>query len=125
MTSEEPCVIPETFWLSLGEVKDSVKQFAEALFKGAALKAPEYDPIVEKFLKEGWTYDRLGEVEKNVMRVAVYELFECKAPYFAVIDDFVSIAKKYSDDQAAGLVNGILENIRKTYRLAAEKNEQS
>lgn len=122
MTGETPAQIPLTFWKPLGAIEPEVKDFAETLFRGAAAKASDSDAMIEKFLKNGWTFERMGEIEKNIMRVALFELLDGKSPYFAVLDDFVTLTKKFSDEAAAGLVNGILDNVRKSYSLSAGEN---
>ncbi|QAR33065.1 transcription antitermination factor NusB [Geovibrio thiophilus] len=123
MTGEAPTQIPLTFWQPLGIIETDVKEFAESLFRGAASKAADSDAMIVKFLKNGWTFDRMGEIEKNIMRVAMFELLDGKSPYFAILDDFVTLTKKFGDETAAGLVNGILDNVRKTYSLSAGENE--
>lgn len=123
MTEEAPIEIPESFWSAYGSVDPRVKEFAEFLFKGAASKQSDNDALIEKFLRNGWTLERMGEVEKNMMRVALFELLDGESPYFAVLDDFVTLTKKFSDDSSAGLVNAILDNVRKSYNLSAGKND--
>lgn len=123
ITGEAPVDIPPTFWEPTGEKDTEVKEFAERLFKGAAAKAADSDELIGKFLSKGWTFERMGEVEKNMMRVALFELIEGKSPHFAVLNDFVGLTKKFSDEAAAGLVNGILDNVRKTYGLSVGENE--
>lgn len=118
MTGEAPIDIPASFWVPLDENDKETKEFAVNLFKGAASKVADSDALMEKFLTKGWTFERMGEIEKNIMRVALYELLEGKSPYFAVLDDFVGLTKKFSDESSAGLVNGILDNVRKTYGLS-------
>ncbi|WP_022849772.1 transcription antitermination factor NusB [Limisalsivibrio acetivorans] len=117
MTGEDAQSIPSTFWEPLGEVKSEQREFADTLFQGASEKVEEHNVMIEEFLREGWNYDRLGEIEKNALRLGIYELFLGESPYYAVVNDYVSISKKYGDDGIASLVNGMLENIRKTYKL--------
>jgi N utilization substance protein B len=60
---------------------------------------------------EGWTADRLGAVERNVLRLAVHELDRREVPLEVAIDEAVTLAKRYSTDEAGRLVNGILGRI--------------
>jgi N utilization substance protein B len=55
-----------------------------------------------------WTADRLGAVERNVLRVALEELDEGDVPVEVVLDEAVTLAKRYASEDAARLVNGIL-----------------
>ena len=60
---------------------------------------------------EGWTADRLGVVERNVLRIAIHELDEGEVPVEVAIDEAVTLAKRYASDEAGRLVNGILGRI--------------
>jgi len=60
---------------------------------------------------EGWTADRLGAVERNILRIAVSELESGVVPLEVAIDEAVRLAKRYASDDAARLVNGILGRI--------------
>lgn len=57
---------------------------------------------------DDWTADRLGAVERNVLRVALEELDEGSVPVEVVLDEAVTLAKRYASEDAARLVNGIL-----------------
>ena len=65
---------------------------------------------------DDWTADRLGAVERNILRIAIHELDAGEIPPRAVIDEAVTLAKQYSTREAGRLVNGILDRI---YREAA------
>jgi len=60
---------------------------------------------------EGWTADRLGVVERNVLRIAIHELESTEVPPEVAIDEAVTLAKRYASEDAARLVNGILGRI--------------
>jgi len=123
MTDHTPKEITKIFWNSVKEDDPEVVEFANTLFTGAVESMDANDIIIQKYIREDWTYERMGEVEKDIMRVAVYELFRQEAPFYAVINDFVTLARKYGDPKSASLVNGILENIRKQYSLSEGKVE--
>jgi N utilization substance protein B len=123
ITEFTPKVITKTFWHSVKEDDESVVEFANRLFTGAAESVDANDEIICKYIRSDWPYERMGEVEKDILRVAVHELFRQEAPYYAVINDFVTLARKYSDEKSASLVNGILENIRKNFKLSEGKVE--
>jgi N utilization substance protein B len=63
--------------------------------------------------ESGWTADRLGAIERNILRIAIHELDEGEIPASAVIDEAVTLAKQYSTREAGRLVNGILDRIYK------------
>jgi transcription antitermination factor NusB len=72
--------------------------------------------ITDAAAESGWTADRLGAVERNILRIAIHELDVGDIPASAVIDEAVTLAKQYSTREAGRLVNGILDRI---YREAA------
>jgi len=69
--------------------------------------------ITEAASESGWTADRLGAVERNILRIAVHELDAGEIPASVVIDEAVTLAKQYSTREAGRLVNGILDRIFK------------
>ena len=97
--------------------------YAESLAKGVALHLPEIDRILDE-LAEGWTIDRLASVDRNVLRIASYELLhEQSVPVSVVINEAVELAKKYSTADSGRFVNGILANVAR--RLGLPEKRQS
>jgi N utilization substance protein B len=96
-----------------GEVDEWTRATAEAV----AARAPELDERITA-ASEGWTADRLGAIERNVLRLAVHELDEGEVPKEVAIDEAVTLAKRYATDEAARLVNGILGRIVKEKEAA-------
>ena len=94
-----------------------IDAYAQEVTDAVVREAPELDRrITEAAEESGWTADRLGAVERNILRIAVHELDEGEIPASAVIDEAVTLAKQYSTREAGRLVNGILDRI---YREAA------
>ena len=89
-----------------GEVDLFARETAEAV----AGKATELDRRISE-ASEGWTADRLGAIERNILRIAVHELDGNDVPDEVAIDEAVTLAKRYATDDAARLVNGILGHI--------------
>jgi N utilization substance protein B len=89
-----------------GDVDDYTLRLAEAV----AARAGELDERITAVSDE-WTADRLGAVERNVLRVALEELDEGEVPLEVVLDEAVTLAKRYASEDAARLVNGILGRI--------------
>jgi transcription antitermination protein NusB len=67
---------------------------------------------------EGWTADRLGAIERNVLRIALYELDRGLVPVEVAIDEAVTLAKRYATPEAGRLVNGILGRIVREKEVA-------
>ena len=89
-----------------GEIDPFARELAEAV----AARAEELDEKVSE-ASEGWPADRLGALERNVLRIGVYELDQGDVPVEVAIDEAVSLAKRYASDEAGRLVNGILGRV--------------
>ena len=89
-----------------GEVDAFARETAEAV----AGRADELDARITA-AAEGWTADRLGAVERNVLRIAVHELETGSVPPEVAISEAVALAKRYATEDAGRLVNGILGRI--------------
>jgi N utilization substance protein B len=89
-----------------GEVDDYARTIADAV----AARADELDRRITE-ASEGWTADRLGAVERNILRIALCELDGDDVPDEVAIDEAINLARRYATDDAARLVNGILGRI--------------
>jgi len=89
-----------------GEVDPFARQTAEAV----AERAAELDDRITAASEE-WTANRLGAIERNILRIALYELDGDDVPDEVAIDEAVTLSKRYATDDAARLVNGILGRI--------------
>jgi N utilization substance protein B len=87
-----------------------VDDFARDLAEQVAGRAEELDALISG-AAEGWPADRLGVVERNVLRIATLELREHRVPREVAIAEAVTLAKRYASDEAGRLVNGILGTI--------------
>jgi N utilization substance protein B len=89
-----------------GEVDEFARETAEAV----AERAAELDRRIDE-ATEDWPADRLGALERNVLRIGIYELEEERVPAEVAIDEAVRLAKRYASDEAGKLVNGILGRV--------------
>jgi transcription antitermination protein NusB len=88
-----------------------VDRFAAELAEGVVDAAEELDGRITA-ASEGWPADRLGAVERSILRLALFELDRgLEAPI--AIDEAVRLAKRYATDEAAKLVNGVLGRIQR------------
>lgn len=73
----------------------------------------EIDEIIKSHLRKNWTLSRLASADRNILRLAVYELkfSEDKIPVGVAINEAVKLAKKYGTDDSARFVNGVLDAI--------------
>jgi N utilization substance protein B len=93
-------------------------QFAHDLAKHVFARAEPLDLRISE-AAVGWTADRLGTLERNILRIGVYELEEGSVPYEVAINEAVVLAKRYASDEAGRLVNGILARVAREEGLAA------
>jgi len=91
-----------------GEVDDYARSLAEKVVE----RHEELDSRITEAADE-WTADRLGALERNILRLAIVELDEEAVPVEVAIDEAVTLAKRYSSEDAGRLVNGILGRIVK------------
>ena len=87
-----------------------VDAFARELAEAVAARAPELDAAITA-AAEDWTADRLGAIERNVLRIGVLELESGSVPPEVAINEAIELAKRYASEDAARLVNGILGRI--------------
>jgi N utilization substance protein B len=89
-----------------GEVDEFARETAEAV----VTRAEELDRVITE-ASEGWTADRLGVVERNVLRIGVHEIETGSVPPEVAIAEAVALVKRYATEDAGRLVNGILGRI--------------
>ena len=97
------------FWLSKEDLDEQTKEFAEALIRGVIENRTSVDEAIAKYT-DNWKVDRMGAVDRNVMRMAMYELMYCEEiPQVVTINEAVDIAKYFCSRQSGRFVNGILD----------------
>jgi len=113
--------ILNSFW-EMNEHSPQVREFATRLFEGSVARLKEIDELIQSHA-ENWRLSRMAAVDRNILRLAVYELLsEDKTPSTVVINEALEVARKFSTHESAQFVNGILDSIRK--HLSSKKAEQ-
>jgi N utilization substance protein B len=112
--------ILNSFW-EMNEHSPQVREFATRLFEGSVARLKEIDELIQSHA-ENWRLSRMAAVDRNILRLAVYELLsEEKTPSTVVINEALEVARKFSTHESAQFVNGILDSIRK--HLSSKKAE--
>ncbi len=94
------------------EVPERLRAFSERLVRGVRERIGEIDARLEPYLRN-WSLARLGGIERNVLRLAVYELFhEDDVPPIVCINEAIDLAKFFSSSESGRFVNGVLDRIR-------------
>jgi transcription antitermination protein NusB len=91
--------------------------FALGLAEAVSARAEELDLRITA-AAEGWTADRLGTLERNILRVGIHELEEGSVPAEVALNEAVVLAKRYASEDAARLVNGILGRVAREREVA-------
>jgi len=92
------------------ELDPDADEYTRETVHAVQAQAAELDARITESA-EGWTSDRLGVVERNVLRIAIHELQSGAAPVEVAIDEAVTLAKRYASEDAGRLVNGILARV--------------
>ena len=92
----------------LAELLEGAKPFTRELVEGVDERRPELDELISKHSK-GWPLDRIATLERNILRVALYEALQRDdIPVEVAIDEAVELSKEYCGADAPGFINGIL-----------------
>jgi transcription antitermination protein NusB len=85
----------------------------ENLSRGTYAHLAEIDVIIGRFA-EHWTIDRMAAVDRNILRMAIYELQHTSTSVRVIINEAVELAKRYSTDESGRFVNGVLGNVARS-----------
>ena len=95
-------------------VSRTIEQFATFLIEGCREHAVPIDEIIAR-CSRNWSVERMGAVDRNVLRVAVFELLYGRTtPPKVVIDEAIEIAKKFGSSESHAFINGVLDGVHKT-----------
>ncbi len=115
-TGDDIDEIIHCFWENFSTTKDrKVREYAKTLVKGVVDNLNDIDKKIEKVSKN-WKLQRMFKVDKNILRIAVFELlYKNDTPVPVVIDEAVEIAKTYGTETSHKFINGILDSINKKF----------
>lgn len=85
-------------------------EFLSNLVNGVIDNLEEIDKNIYKYL-ENWSIERLGLTDQAIIRISVYELIYTDTPNLVCINEAIELAKKYSDEKVAKMINGVLDKI--------------
>lgn len=108
----------EAFW-EIHSAKRGARGFAENLVKGVLERLPEIDKHIAA-ATQNFSIDRLGNVDRNILRLAIYEFIAVPdVPPPVVINEAIEIAKKFASAESASFVNGVLDRISRNLKASA------
>jgi N utilization substance protein B len=102
------------YWAELGETEmdEPAREFATRLALGALARIPELDERIRS-RAEHWRIERMAVVDRNVLRLAVYEFLHEPTPRTVAINEALEIARRFSTYEATQFINGILDAIKR------------
>jgi N utilization substance protein B len=101
----------ERFWRSFEPVQREVRELAEQFVRGVAEHRRAIDDAIES-VSSHWRLDRMAKVDRNVLRLAVFELRHCEdVPVKVVINEAIELGKKYGSESSGAFINGLLDRL--------------
>ena len=116
MSGNAPDAILDTFE-ELQKSKPNTREFATKIFRGTVDHLSQIDDMIQA-QADNWRLSRMAVVDRNIIRMCVYEfLHENDTPKLVIIDEGIEIAKKFGTQKSSQFINGILDGILKRYNL--------
>lgn len=92
------------------DVTDIDNEFIKDTVYGIITYQKDIDDIANKHL-DGWNIDRLGNTDKAILEIGIYELLYTDTPDIVCINEAIELAKSYSDDSVRKMINAVLDNV--------------
>jgi len=114
-----------TYWGEMAEAADDVREFATELAVGAITYLSEIDDRIRQ-RTEHWRISRMAVVDRNLLRLAVYEfLYQPNTPKTVAINEALEIARRFSTHEATQFINGILDAIKRDMEAQIEQEQST
>ena len=114
----DPAPYAGEFW-ALHPLDADMRDFADAIVRGVKASQAKVDDIITRYT-EHWDLDRMAVVDRNILRLAVYELgWRAETPPKVVINEAIEIAKKFGTRESSRFINGILDRVHRELRPAS------
>ena len=94
----------------LKEVLEIDNEFVKEVVYGVITYQNDINILANKYL-DGWTIDRLGNTDKAILQMAIYELMYTETPDIVCINEAIELAKTYSDDDVRKMINAVLDKV--------------
>lgn len=111
---DKPEKVLRWFWQEYDAADARNRAFVERVVLGVGEHRKEIDDLITQYA-ENWSLHRMGVVDRNVLRMAIFEMLYCEdIPPVVSINEAVDVAKYFGNDESGRFVNGIVDRIRKT-----------
>jgi N utilization substance protein B len=112
-----------TPWLEEFNVTGENKEFAEDLAKGTLAVRTELDALLAARAK-GWTVARMSAVDRNLLRLALFEMFYCNStPHRVIVNEVIELSKAFGGDDSGRFINGILHGLLRREEMREAKRK--
>jgi N utilization substance protein B len=102
----------ETLYSEESETKPKPDRFMEELVRGTVAKAAEIDKKIEA-KSEHWRLERMPAVDRNILRLAIFEFEQNALPAPVIIDEALELARQFSNDESLPFINGVLDAVHR------------
>ena len=93
--------------------QDEIFTYAKDLVVGVVENHEEIDDLIETY-SEGWSLERMPNVDRAILRIAIWEILHSDTPSGVVVNEAVELAKEYSTEESGGFINGLLSRVAGT-----------
>lgn len=94
------------------EIDDETKEFSSVLIRGSCSNLTNIDSIITSY-SEHWRLNRMSTIDRNILRIAIYELaYLSNIPPPVTINEAVELGKRFGTEESGSFINGILDKIR-------------
>ncbi|HEX8983937.1 MAG TPA: transcription antitermination factor NusB [Bryobacteraceae bacterium] len=111
----------ETLYSEENDTRPEQDVFMETLVKGTLAKAEAIDARITRH-SEHWRVERMPAVDRNILRLAIYEMTEVRTPAAVAINEALELARRFSGDESVKFINGVLDAV---WRLEPESGGDS
>lgn len=101
------------------EAQDKVRRYAEDLVRGVVGAHERIDALISAH-SPNWRLERMAMVDRNVLRLATYELFAGDVPRKVILDEAVEIARRFGSEKSSAFVNGVASAVAKAIESAID-----
>jgi transcription antitermination protein NusB len=109
----------DTLYSEESETKPKPDKFMEELVRGTVAHATEIDRKIEQ-RAQNWRLERMPVVDRNILRLAIYELGLDALPGPVIIDEALELTRQFSNEEAVAFINGILDAVHREARAAGQ-----
>ena len=118
----DPGEVLDLYWENF-RPSPKAREFCQRLIEGVRRSREQIDPLIEEN-SENWTLKRMAAVDRNILRLATFELLYCpEIPFKATLNEAIELAKKFGSDDSSAFINGILDKIHSSLPSAGNDRQ--